>query len=275
MRQAATAAANNIFFIDDPIPNRRPPKAKGSHSLVVVKALSGAPFSLEGILMPRNGSGVYSLPAGSTFTPNTLAQSSVVNGINNDIATDLNTPRPIVAGGTGAPDVVTARTNLGIAWEIIGAYSPSGVTTVVVTGLSAFRRLRLTGYVIPSSTASVFIQTSTDNGSSYAGGATDYTYQDLIAANTTIAAGRSSASAMAITANSVSECVFVSTIENFNVSGINAVMNTMSTILQSGVRNVDFSGAARADNTARNALRMLMGGSVAFSGNFLLEGVRG
>lgn len=52
--------------------------------------------------MPRNGSGVYSLPPGSTFTPNTLAQSSVVNGINADLATDLNTPRPIVAGGTGA-----------------------------------------------------------------------------------------------------------------------------------------------------------------------------
>lgn len=52
--------------------------------------------------MPRNGSGVYTLPPGSTFVPNTLAQSSVVNGINNDLATDLNTPRPIVAGGTGA-----------------------------------------------------------------------------------------------------------------------------------------------------------------------------
>lgn len=52
--------------------------------------------------MPRNGSGVYSLPTGSTFSPNTLIQSSVVNGINTDLATDLNTPRPIVAGGTGS-----------------------------------------------------------------------------------------------------------------------------------------------------------------------------
>jgi len=31
--------------------------------------------------LPRNGSGVYSLPAGSTFNPNTLAQSAVVNSI--------------------------------------------------------------------------------------------------------------------------------------------------------------------------------------------------
>lgn len=64
-------------------------------------------------LMPRNGSGVYSLPAGSTFTPNTLAQSSVVNAINNDIMTDLNTPRPIVAGGTGSSSAAAALVALG------------------------------------------------------------------------------------------------------------------------------------------------------------------
>lgn len=62
--------------------------------------------------MPRNGSGVYSLPPGSTFSPNTLAQSSVVNGINSDIATDLNAPRPIVAGGTGANNAGDALTGL-------------------------------------------------------------------------------------------------------------------------------------------------------------------
>jgi hypothetical protein len=63
--------------------------------------------------MPRNGSGVYSLPPGSTFTPNTLIQSSVVNGINNDLATDLNTARPIVAGGTGATTAAGAIAALG------------------------------------------------------------------------------------------------------------------------------------------------------------------
>jgi hypothetical protein len=65
--------------------------------------------------MPRNGSGVYSLPPGSSFSPNTLAQSSVVNGINNDIAIDLNTPRPVVAGGTGGNTVATALANLGMS----------------------------------------------------------------------------------------------------------------------------------------------------------------
>lgn len=64
--------------------------------------------------MPRNGSGVYQLPAGSTFQPNTLAQSATVNGITQDIATDLNTPRPIVAGGTGESSPSAAAAALGV-----------------------------------------------------------------------------------------------------------------------------------------------------------------
>jgi len=62
--------------------------------------------------MPRNGSGVYSLPPGSSFTPNTLIQSAVVNAINNDLATDLNVPRPIVAGGTGGSSGQSAMDSL-------------------------------------------------------------------------------------------------------------------------------------------------------------------
>ncbi len=65
--------------------------------------------------MPRNGSGVYSLPAGSTLVANTLADPNVVNAINQDIAADLNTPRPISAGGTGASTVAGAQAALGLS----------------------------------------------------------------------------------------------------------------------------------------------------------------
>jgi hypothetical protein len=78
--------------------------------------------------MPRNGSGVYSLPPGSSFTPNTLIQSAVINGINNDLATDLNVPRPIVAGGTGASTAAAAV-------ALLGAINKAGDT---VTGALGF-----------------------------------------------------------------------------------------------------------------------------------------
>jgi hypothetical protein len=51
--------------------------------------------------MPRDGSGTYTLPFPPVVT-NTTISSAVENGTDADIAQDLNTPRPLVAGGTGA-----------------------------------------------------------------------------------------------------------------------------------------------------------------------------
>jgi len=66
--------------------------------------------------MPRDGSGVYSLPAGSAdFVPNTVIESAKIDALSADLETDANTARPITAGGTGATNAADARTNLGIA----------------------------------------------------------------------------------------------------------------------------------------------------------------
>jgi len=51
--------------------------------------------------MPRDGSNIYNLPF-PPVTTGTSISSGVYNGFTNDVALDLNTPRPIVAGGTGA-----------------------------------------------------------------------------------------------------------------------------------------------------------------------------
>lgn len=69
--------------------------------------------------MPRNGSGVYSKPAGTTFVPNTVIESSKVNALADDIAADLNTARPIVAGGTGATSVTAAQTALSVDNKVV------------------------------------------------------------------------------------------------------------------------------------------------------------
>jgi hypothetical protein len=51
--------------------------------------------------MPRNGSGVYSHPFPDVVEGTTI-ESAVFNGNTSDVEQDLNLPRPIVAGGTGA-----------------------------------------------------------------------------------------------------------------------------------------------------------------------------
>ncbi len=64
--------------------------------------------------MPRNGSGVYSKPAGTTAVPNTTIESAKYNDTIDDLVADANAARPITAGGTGATNAASARANLGI-----------------------------------------------------------------------------------------------------------------------------------------------------------------
>lgn len=63
--------------------------------------------------MARDGSGIYSKPSGTTAVSSTTIESAKFNQVIDDIAADLNTARPIVAGGTGATSASAARTNLG------------------------------------------------------------------------------------------------------------------------------------------------------------------
>jgi hypothetical protein len=63
--------------------------------------------------MPRDGSNVYHRPPGTDAVTDTTIESSKYNAFVADVEQDLNTPRPIVAGGTGASDAATAIANLG------------------------------------------------------------------------------------------------------------------------------------------------------------------
>lgn len=65
--------------------------------------------------MPRNGSGVYSAPAGTTAITQTTIDSTRYNALVADLVTDANTARPVVAGGTGATSAAAALVNLGAA----------------------------------------------------------------------------------------------------------------------------------------------------------------
>ena len=52
--------------------------------------------------MPRNGSTVYSAPAGTKGVPDTPIESAKYNALVDDLVEDLNNARPIGSGGTGA-----------------------------------------------------------------------------------------------------------------------------------------------------------------------------
>lgn len=74
--------------------------------------------------MARNGAGVYSKPSGTTPANGDDIDPAKFNTLMDDIAADLNVPRPVVAGGTGASSAAAALVNLGVG---VGSLVPSGV----------------------------------------------------------------------------------------------------------------------------------------------------
>ena len=75
--------------------------------------------------MPRDGSGIYHRPAGTDGVPDTPIESTKYNAYVADVEQDLNLPRPIVAGGTGATNTTDAMTALGgeLANQVITNYA--------------------------------------------------------------------------------------------------------------------------------------------------------
>ena len=63
--------------------------------------------------MSRSILGVYTLPPGSAAVDNTIIDPVIYNALLSDLEADLNIPRPIVAGGTGAASADGALTALG------------------------------------------------------------------------------------------------------------------------------------------------------------------
>lgn len=81
--------------------------------------------------MPRNGSGVYSKPAGTTAVPNTPIESAKFNQVVDDLVQDANFARPITAGGTGSASVPDAQSALSVDNRMIYAYKSGNYTAVV------------------------------------------------------------------------------------------------------------------------------------------------
>lgn len=82
--------------------------------------------------MARNGSGTYSLPSGSLVTDGVDdILASQHNTPLQDIAADLNTPRPIVAGGTGASTAAGALVEFGLTATAAELNTLDGITATV------------------------------------------------------------------------------------------------------------------------------------------------
>ncbi len=80
---------------------------------------------------------MYSLPPGSTVTNGDISDATDVNTPLSDLETDMNTPRPIVAGGTGASSASAALVNFGLTATATELNYVDGVTSNIQTQLDA------------------------------------------------------------------------------------------------------------------------------------------
>ena len=165
------------------------------------------------------------------------------------------------------------------AWELIGDYTLTAASSLDVTGLSAFRRIRISGHVFPSVSAAINMLTSTNNGSSYDAGASDYSTQILSAQGTSVTGFSGLTASMALSGgtavnNNIDDGIqFDMRLDNFNKAS-----------RLKGISQASFVGAAgnwvytvghqRLQATARNAFRIIAA-SGTLTGAIQVEGVRG
>lgn len=93
--------------------------------------------------MPRNGSDVYSKPAGTTAVSGQVIESSKYNETIDDLVTDANNPRPVAVGGTGSANAEDARTAL----DVPGKSADETITGswTVSAAIAAFQLLESDG----------------------------------------------------------------------------------------------------------------------------------
>ena len=103
--------------------------------------------------MPRNSNGQFYFDPGTEAVKDEVAYSAHVNQRNENIKADLNTPRPVLYGGTGASTAAQARTNLGVraatdtpSLTLANTYQAGASFEGIITvGASTDTKIRLQG----------------------------------------------------------------------------------------------------------------------------------
>ena len=168
-------------------------------------------------------------------------------------------------------------------WEVIDRSTFSASADWSVTDLSAFRTLRASGLVVPATDAvGLWLRTSTDNGSTYDSGVSDYGWQNDFG---TGAAGATSALDAADSeielhpatiGNGAQEgMTFELTFHDFNQATNGRVLGRVGAVKDDGTFAVGTVMGQRLSTTARDALTLLHSSGNIATGYGLLEGMRG
>jgi hypothetical protein len=164
------------------------------------------------------------------------------------------------------------------AYERIAVGTAAAVPSLDFINLSAFRMLRITGHAYPvANPTALGLRTSTNNGTSYDAGGTDYVQQELAQNVSTVSGAGPSTSGLSLSsyaqiipANGIQ---FVIDFSDFNRSGIGYIK--ADTLYMGASLYRSLNGGYRNLATARNAFRLYFSSGNIASAAYALEGIRG
>jgi hypothetical protein len=166
-------------------------------------------------------------------------------------------------------------------WETIAQETVTSVASWTKTDLSAFHTLRLTGYVRPATDATgIVLRTSSDNGSNYDSGASDYSWQRIDGIDATASAFRSSgATSFTFTGglgNANDEGAdFEIVLTRFNVARQCLMRANVHEVTEAPADEFRVIGGRRLSSSARDAVQLIASSGNVASLTILVEGIRG
>lgn len=250
--------------------------------------------------MPRSPTVATQPPGTTPQVPNTVISSAVWNAAMDDIYQIFNTPQPIEYGGTNATTAAGARTNLeavsyasqtltaaeqvqaraniSVRREFISFQTVSAVSAIDFTGLSAFRELYVSFSLTVSTTTAIYWRGSSDNGSSWLSGASDYKYRGSEVEGVTQTNSQGDTSAGFLHSNTVLSNAAAPCSARASLMDFNSAIRT--TYFSEAYYNKASSAIERSEiagtytpATALNALR-IFASTGNLTGYILLEGAR-
>ena len=183
----------------------------------------------------------------------------------------------ITAGQSHVITLPDRDVNLGAGWELIEDVSFTAVSAYAKTNLGAYEFLRGTLVYSNSVNSQLGLRTSTNNGSTYDSGASDYSFQHISGIGTSLTGGNAIGSAIYIANMMIAgnQNVLSFTMFNFNKAVAFRIIGEAYGADAAAIPNRMSSGGNRSSSVARNAFQLFPAAGGTISGHLILEGIRG
>lgn len=166
------------------------------------------------------------------------------------------------------------------AWTDLGTFDGTGLSSVALASLSGYRRLRIGGWLKPTDDAvGLILRTSTDNGSSFDAGASDYGWGRLRITGATPDASEDADDTLfpiswLTVGNDGQEAIrFEILIDQFNQATHCWIHSNADLLSPSTVFNSVRTYGRRLSTTARNAVQLRFASGTIAAGKVTFEGM--